>query len=88
MLEPSASWVEGAYDAGRRADLPRGRTAVELRAGNTRWIPGFVARQGGSVTVAAPESLRRETERWLRSALANYTAPNPTPEPGAAPEPG
>ncbi|WP_461168666.1 helix-turn-helix transcriptional regulator [Arthrobacter sp. Z1-15] len=79
LLEPSASWVESAYDAGRRADLPRGRTAVELRAGNTRWIPGFVARQGGSVVVAAPESLRRETGEWLRSALANYTGHDSAP---------
>ena len=79
LLEPSASWVESAYDAGRRADLPRGRTAVELRAGNTRWIPGFVARQGGSVVVAAPESLRRDTGEWLRSALANYTGHDSAP---------
>lgn len=77
LLEPSASWVEAAYDAGRRADLARGRTAVELRAGNTRWIPGFVARQGGSVVVAAPEGLRRETLEWLRGALANYEPPQP-----------
>ncbi|MCC9196692.1 WYL domain-containing protein [Arthrobacter sp. zg-Y820] len=75
LLEPAASWVESAYDAGRRADLARGRTAVELRVGNTRWIPGFIARQGGSVVVAAPESLRRETQEWLRAALANYEPP-------------
>ena len=80
LLEPSASWVESAYDAGRRADLPRGRSAVELRVGNTRWIPGFVAAQGGSVVVAAPEELRRETEAWLRSALENYVESDSTAE--------
>ncbi len=71
---PSASWVESAYDAVRRADLPRGRSAVELRVGNTRWIPGFIARQGGSVAVAAPQDLRSETAGWLRAALENYGA--------------
>lgn len=77
ILEPSASWVEGAYDAVRRADLPRGRSAVELRAGNTRWIPGFIARQGGGAAVAAPQELRGETQTWLRQALANYPADQP-----------
>ncbi|GAA3286841.1 helix-turn-helix transcriptional regulator [Arthrobacter citreus] len=84
LLEPSASWVESAYDAGRRADLPRGRSAVELRVGNTRWIPGFVAAQGGSVVVAAPEALRQETEGWLRGALANYAEQSPAPTAGPA----
>nr|WP_231705066.1 WYL domain-containing protein [Arthrobacter gengyunqii] len=76
VLGPSASWVESAYDAARRADLPRGRSAVELRVGNTRWIPGFIARQGGSAAVAAPADLRSETGRWLREALENY-GPDP-----------
>nr|WP_231715107.1 WYL domain-containing protein [Arthrobacter gengyunqii] len=76
VLGPSASWVESAYDAVRRADLPRGRSAVELRVGNTRWIPGFIARQGGSAAVAAPADLRSETGRWLREALENY-GPDP-----------
>ena len=71
---PSAGWVESAYDAVRRADLSRGRSAVELRVGNTRWIPGFIARQGGSVAVAAPAELRSETSRWLGEALENYGA--------------
>ncbi len=74
VTEPAASWVESAYDAVRRADLPRGRTAVELRVGNTRWIPGFIARQGGSAAVAAPAELRTETSRWLVEALTNYGA--------------
>ncbi|MBP3036386.1 WYL domain-containing protein [Arthrobacter sp. zg-ZUI100] len=72
VLEPSAAWVETAYDAGRRAELPRGRTAVELRVGNTRWIPGFTARQGGSVTVAGPDELRARTLAWLQESAAGY----------------
>ena len=88
VLEPSASWVESAYDAGRRADLPRGRSAVELRVGNTRWIPGFVAAQGGSVVVAAPDELRQETGDWLRMALANYPEQSPAAGPGPAPQQG
>ena len=72
VLEPSASWVESAYDAVRRAELSRGRIAVELRVGNTRWIPGFIARQGGSVAVAAPADVRAEAAQWLLEAVANY----------------
>ena len=87
ILEPPAGWVETAYDAVRRADLPRGRTAVELRAGNTRWIPGFIARQGGSAAVAAPKALRRETEEWLRHALTSYSPSDSAPDsPPAVPQ--
>ena len=75
VLEPPAHWVESAYDAVRCAELSRGRRAVELRVGNTRWIPGFIARCGGSVAVAAPEELRTETGQWLRTALENYPPP-------------
>ena len=75
VLESSAGWVETAYDAVRRAPLSRGRSAVELRVGNTRWIPGFIARQGGTVAVAAPEELRRWTMQWLLAALHNYPQP-------------
>ena len=72
LLEPSANWVESAYDAGRRAELSRGRTVVELRVGDPRWIPGFIARQGGSVTVLAPPELRIRTQEWLDAALSGY----------------
>ena len=74
VLEPSALWVGEAYDAGRRAGLPDGRTAVELRTANTDWIPAFIGRLGGGAAVAAPEDLRTATESWLAQAAGNYPA--------------
>ncbi|MCC3271469.1 WYL domain-containing protein [Arthrobacter zhangbolii] len=72
VLEPSALWVAEAYDAERRADLPDGRTAVELRTAHTDWIPAFIARLGGAAAVASPPELRSATQAWLREAAANY----------------
>ena len=75
VLAPSAAWVADAYDARRRAELPDGRTAVELRTGNTGWIPSFTARLAGAATVAAPQDLRQATTVWLQEAAAGYPHP-------------
>ena len=72
VLEPSALWVGEAYDAERRAELPDGRTAVELRTADTGWIPGFLGRLGGGAAAAAPEELRAAAESWLAAAAGNY----------------
>ncbi|KAD3632801.1 WYL domain-containing protein [Arthrobacter yangruifuii] len=72
VLAPAALWVAEAYDAERRAALPDGRTAVELRTSDAGWIPAFTARLGGTAAVAEPAELRRATLAWLQEAAANY----------------
>jgi len=71
-LLPDASWVADAYHAEKRAQLPDGGQAVVLRTASTGWIPGFIARLGGSAAVLEPAGLREETSAWLASAAADY----------------
>ncbi|MEB7503440.1 helix-turn-helix transcriptional regulator [Arthrobacter koreensis] len=71
-LLPDASWVADAYHAEARAMLPDGSQAVVLRTASTGWIPGFIARLGGSGAVLEPAGLRAETLSWLRAARENY----------------
>ena len=71
-LTPEAGWVAEAYHAELRSPLPDGGQAIVLRTPATGWIPGFIARLGGSAAVAAPEELRARTTDWLAAALENY----------------
>ncbi|WP_312179377.1 WYL domain-containing protein [Arthrobacter sp.] len=71
-LTSEASWVADAYHAELRSALPDGGQAIILRTPATGWIPGFIARLGGSAAVAAPADLRAKTTEWLTAALGNY----------------
>jgi len=71
-LMPDASWVAEAYSAELRTALPDGSQVVVLRTPATGWIPGFIARLGGTASVAAPEELAATTAAWLDAALENY----------------
>jgi predicted DNA-binding transcriptional regulator YafY len=74
VLDAPARWVAQRYDANRTAELDDGRLAAEIRVSSTSWIPGFLARLGGSATLAAPADLRTEAAAWLEAALRNYPA--------------
>ncbi|MCC3274776.1 MULTISPECIES: helix-turn-helix transcriptional regulator [unclassified Arthrobacter] len=74
VLDPASLWVAEAYDAERRAALPDGRTAVELRTADAAWIPSFMGRLGGGAAVAAPAELREAAQSWLEEAAGNYPA--------------
>ncbi|WP_051477019.1 WYL domain-containing protein [Arthrobacter sp. Br18] len=73
VLQPPARWLADQYGAVRRGELPDGALAAEVRLGSVSWLPGLVARMGGSAVVIQPREVRASALRWVEDALAVRT---------------
>ncbi|MFJ5860063.1 helix-turn-helix transcriptional regulator [Pseudarthrobacter sp. NPDC092439] len=60
------------YYAERVAELPDGGMVVDIRFGNTAWLPMFVAQHGGTARILAPDELGDAARHWIADALAKY----------------
>lgn len=72
QLTRSGRGLAEDYYAERTAELSDGGLVAEIRFGNTRWLPMFVAQHGGTARILEPAVLAERARAWLDASLARY----------------
>ncbi|WP_311210015.1 MULTISPECIES: WYL domain-containing protein [unclassified Aeromicrobium] len=70
-LDPAAHWLTEYYQVEELGEVD-GRRRVRLYAGDEAWLRRLVLRNGGTVHVVEPRTLRGQVMDTARSALAAY----------------